>query len=95
MFTGVLVYSCVMIMSFNGEPQAEAKSGRDACGLPLNELINKPLARFAACCFSKYYRAPDRTLSEISADESARSASVDGFAAVAGILAARSFESPR
>ena len=24
--------------SFNGEPQAEAKAGNEACGLPLNEL---------------------------------------------------------
>jgi ketopantoate reductase len=47
------------------------------------------------CCFAKYYRAADRKLSEISADESARSASADVFTAVVGILAARSFESPR
>jgi hypothetical protein len=24
-------------IAFNGEPQAEAKSGNDACGLPLND----------------------------------------------------------
>jgi hypothetical protein len=30
------------MFSFNGEPQAEAKSGNDACGLPLNDEINRP-----------------------------------------------------
>ena len=33
--------------SFNGEPQAEAKRGNDACGLPLNdaEVISWPASR--------------------------------------------------
>jgi hypothetical protein len=29
--------------SFNGEPQAQAKWGDDACGLPLNDDIDRPL----------------------------------------------------
>jgi hypothetical protein len=29
--------------SFHSEPQAEAKSANDACGLPLNDQINTPL----------------------------------------------------
>ena len=32
--------------SFNGEPQAEAKSGNEACGLPLNDQINNSLAPY-------------------------------------------------
>ena len=33
----------VLAFSFNGEPQAEAKSGAGACGLPLNDEVNDPL----------------------------------------------------
>jgi len=40
----VLLESHQHAFSFNGEPQAEAKLGYDACGLPLNE-INTPPAR--------------------------------------------------
>jgi hypothetical protein len=28
------------LISFDGEPQAEANSGNDACGLPLNGQFN-------------------------------------------------------
>jgi hypothetical protein len=31
------------LISFNGEPQAEANSGIDACGLPLNGPFNNSL----------------------------------------------------
>ena len=31
-------------ISFNGKPQAEAKSCYDACGLPLNDEFNNPLS---------------------------------------------------
>jgi hypothetical protein len=32
----LLIQWCYWAFSFNGEPQAEAKLGSDACGLPLN-----------------------------------------------------------
>jgi len=33
------------LISFNGEPQAEANSGIDACGLPLKGPFNTSLTR--------------------------------------------------
>jgi hypothetical protein len=32
------------VFSFNGEPQTQAKSSDDACGLPLNDFAISPLA---------------------------------------------------
>jgi len=31
------------VFSLNGEPEAEAKSGEDACGLPLSGSVNSPV----------------------------------------------------
>ena len=34
------------VNSFNGEPQAQAKHGNDACGLPLNDSNDSPRGRW-------------------------------------------------
>jgi hypothetical protein len=36
-FISSIKVEIAVAFSFNGEPQAWAKSGNDACGLPLNE----------------------------------------------------------
>ena len=46
--SGLLIESSVDEFSFNGKPQATVTAWADACGLPLNDSINRPLASVEA-----------------------------------------------
>jgi hypothetical protein len=58
----LLIYKVYSAFSFNGEPQAEVKSGNDARDLPLNDEINSPLEDFRRSISSKFLK--DSSLTE-------------------------------